>query len=367
MLAHTVRRLLLQDHPDFEVLIVVGHDDPGTTRVAEMLADEDPRVRVVVDHSVPKNKPKGLNTALPQCRGEIVGVFDAEDEVAPALLRHVDTLFRAEQAHVVQGGVQLMNLRSSWWSLRNCLEYFFWFSSRLHYHARNGFVPLGGNTVFLRADLLRAAGGWDAECLAEDCELGIRLSTAGARVAVAYSPELATREETPPTLRGLVKQRTRWNQGYLQVLKRGSWRALPTAGRRLMARYLLAMPYLQALSGILVPVSLVAVLLLRAPVPYVLMTFTPLAPTLTGLVVEVLGLHEFGRMYGIEVRLRDYAKLVLGAVPYQLLLSFAALRAAVREVRGARLGEDRARRSPPRPQEAKAAASVPVAVRSSAE
>jgi cellulose synthase/poly-beta-1,6-N-acetylglucosamine synthase-like glycosyltransferase len=234
----------------------------------------------------------------------------------------------------VQGGVQLMNYRSSWWALRNCLEYFFWFSSRLHFHARNGFIPLGGNTVFLRTDLLRQAGGWDADCLAEDCELGIRLSTAGARVAVAYSAELATREETPPTLRGLVKQRTRWNQGYLQVLRRGAWRRLPTRGQRLMARYLLAMPYLQAFSGVLVPVALVTGVLLKAPVTFVLMTFLPLAPTLATMVVEVVGLTEFNRMFGLRVRLRDYLKLVLGTVPYQLVLSFAALRAAYREFRG---------------------------------
>jgi cellulose synthase/poly-beta-1,6-N-acetylglucosamine synthase-like glycosyltransferase len=334
VLAHTVRKLLTQSHPSFEVVVIVGDDDPGTTAVARMLAAEDPRVVVVVDDSVPKNKPKALNRALTQCSGQIIGVFDAEDEVAPALLTHVDSCFRATGAHVVQGGVQLMNYRSNWWSLRNTLEYFFWFSSRLHFHARHGFIPLGGNTVFIRTDLLRMFGGWDVDCLAEDCELGIRLSVAGAKVAVAYSPELATREETPPTLKGLIKQRTRWNQGYLQVLGKGEWRRLPTFGRRLMARYLLSMPFLQALSGILVPLSLLAMVIVRAPVPFVLATFVPLAPTLATLVVEVVGLSEFNRMFDLKVRLRDYAKLILGAVPYQFLLAVAAIRASYRGFRG---------------------------------
>jgi cellulose synthase/poly-beta-1,6-N-acetylglucosamine synthase-like glycosyltransferase len=336
VLADTVRRLLRQDHPDFEVLVVVGDDDHGTAAVARQLAEANPRVRVIVDDSVPKNKPKALNRALPYCRGQIVGVFDAEDEVATALLTHVDACFRANQAHVVQGGVQLMNYRSNWWSLRNTLEYFFWFSSRLHFHARNGFIPLGGNTVFVRTDLLRLVDGWDVNCLAEDCELGIRLSVAGARVAVAYSPELATREETPPTLRGLVKQRTRWNQGYLQVLRRGEWRRLPTFGKRMMARYLLAMPFMQALAGVLIPLSLITMFLFKAPVPFVLFTYVPLGATLATLIVEVIGLTEFNRMFGLRVRLRDYLKLIAGALPYQLILAFAAIRASVREVRGER-------------------------------
>src|SRR5207302_1152180 len=172
VLAATLDRLAMLDHPDFEVLAIVGHDDDGTRQVAEEAAVRWPeRVRVIVDHNWPKNKPKALNTALPNCRGTIVGVFDAEDEVDSRLLRQVDTCFASTMAHVVQGGVQLMNFRSSWYSLRNCLEYFFWFRSRLHLHARRRFIPLGGNTVFVRRDVLRAVGGWDPECLAEDCEL----------------------------------------------------------------------------------------------------------------------------------------------------------------------------------------------------
>jgi cellulose synthase/poly-beta-1,6-N-acetylglucosamine synthase-like glycosyltransferase len=336
VLRDTVRRLLSQNHPDFEVIVIVGDDDEGTTTVARELSWEDPRVSVLVDDSVPKNKPKALNRALAYCTKQVVGVFDAEDEVAPDLLRHVDTCFRAERAHVVQGGVQLMNYRSNWWALRNTLEYFFWFASRLHFHARKGFIPLGGNTVFVRTDLLRLVEGWDTECLAEDCELGIRLSVAGAKVAVAYSPALATREETPPTLAGLLRQRTRWNQGYLQVLKRGEWRRLPTRSKRLMARYLLAMPFMQAFSGVMVPISLLTILLFRAPMLFVLLTYVPLAATLATLAVEVIGLSEFNRMFGLRVRARDYLKLVAGAIPYQLLLATAALRASLRELRGER-------------------------------
>jgi glycosyltransferase XagB len=93
-------------------------------------------------------------------------VFDAEDEVHPELLRHVDARFAIPAADVVQGGVQLMNYRSSWYALRNVLEYYFWFLSRLHFHAQQRFIPLGGNTVFIRTDRLRQVGGWDPECLA---------------------------------------------------------------------------------------------------------------------------------------------------------------------------------------------------------
>jgi cellulose synthase/poly-beta-1,6-N-acetylglucosamine synthase-like glycosyltransferase len=335
VLGETLDTLAAIRHPDFEVLAIIGHDDPETEAVARAAAERHPdRVRVVIDYSDPKNKPKALNTALAACRGGIVGVFDAEDEVHPDLIRHIDARFVQTGADVVQGGVQLMNAQTSWWSLRNCLEYYFWFRSRLHYHAARNFIPLGGNTVFTRTDLLREVGGWDPECLAEDCEIGVRLSSRGAVVAVAYEPEVVTREETPGSIRSLVKQRTRWNQGFLQVLGKGEWRKLPTRGQRLLARYTLSMPFLQAATGLLVPLSVALMFFTSVPTGIVLVTLLPIVPTIMTVAVEAAGYGEFCALYGLRRRLRDYVFLVVGAIPYQLLLAFAAMRAVVRQLRG---------------------------------
>lgn len=337
VMGQTLDTLAQQTHPRVEIIAIVGHDDPGTEDVARAAAARHPdRIRVVVDDSVPKNKPKALNRALATATGDIVGVFDAEDEVHPDLLRHIDSRFTETGATVVQGGVQLMNFRSSWWSLRNVLEYYFWFRSRLHFHAGAKFIPLGGNTVFVTREALVRNDGWDAECLAEDCELGVRLSSQGAKVVVAYSPEYVTREETPPTFRSLYKQRTRWNQGFLQVLRKGEWKKLPTLSQRLFARYMLSMPFLQAASGVLIPLSLLLIFFVKVPTGVALLTFLPLAPTLITVAVEVAGLNEFGRVYGEKVRVRDYVRLVLGTIPFQVFLAGAAIRSVWRESRGER-------------------------------
>jgi cellulose synthase/poly-beta-1,6-N-acetylglucosamine synthase-like glycosyltransferase len=336
VLETTLSRLISSDHPDFEVLVVVGADDPGTREVAERMADRHPeRVRVVVDPSWPKSKPKALNAALPFCSGTITGVFDAEDDVHPALLRRVDQCFQATDADIVQAGVQLMNFRSTWFTVHNVLEYYFWFRSRLHVHARQRFIPLGGNTVFIRTPVLRAVEGW-ADCLAEDCEIGVRLSTLGARTAVFYEPELVTREECPPTLRAFIRQRTRWNQGYLQTLARGYWWRLPPR-QRVLGAYILASPYVMALAWLLIPVAIATALALKAPIVVTLISFLPLLPMLSILVAEGAGLAEFCRLYG-ERRpsVRDYGRLVCGLLVYQAVLAFAAARAVARQARGAR-------------------------------
>jgi hypothetical protein len=336
VLEATLSTLVTSEHPAFEVLVVVGSDDPGTREAAERVVERHPDlVKVVVDSSWPKSKPKALNVALPHCAGDITGVFDAEDDVHPALLQRVDQRFQRTNADVVQAGVQLMNFRSSWLTVRNVLEYYFWFRSRLHVHARQGFIPLGGNTVFIRTEVLRAVSGWDPDCLAEDCELGVRLSSYGARTVVVYEPELVTREECPPTLGVFARQRTRWNQGYLQTLSKGYWRRLPPA-QRTLGVYILAMPYAMAITWLLIPVAIATAVAVKAPVLITLISFLPALPMLSMLAVEVVGLGEFCREYGERASARDYGRLVFGLPLYQAVLAFSAARAVAREARGIR-------------------------------
>jgi len=332
----TLDRLSRSDYPDFEIIVVVGDDDPATGRVAERVAARCPdRVKVVVDSSYPKSKPKALNRALPHCTGTITGVFDAEDDVHPDLLQRVDQCFQATDADIVQAGVQLMNFHSSWLTVHNVLEYYFWFRSRLHRHARQRFIPLGGNTVFVRTQVLRAVDGWDADCLAEDCELGVRLSSLGARTAVFYEPDLVTREECPPTLSAFVRQRTRWSQGYLQTLSRGYWRRLPLL-QQALGGYILAMPFAMAIAWVLIPIAIGTAIGLKAPIPITLISFLPALPMVCMLVADIAGLGEFCREYRTRPGLRDYGRLILGLPLYQAVLTFSAARAVVRELRGTR-------------------------------
>ena len=336
VLEGTLERLMGLRYPNYEVICVVGDDDPGTHAIADEVASRYPgRMKVVVDSSDPKNKPKALNTALPFCTGDIVGIFDAEDVVHPDVLSKVEQSFHADGADVVQGGVQLMNYQSSWFSVRNVLEYYFWFRSRLHFHSDVGFIPLGGNTVFVKSGILRRVGGWDPESLTEDCDLGTKLSAEGAKVVVAYDPELATREETPDSIGALVRQRTRWNQGFLQVFRKGDWKKLK-GGQKALAMYTLGFPIIAALAALMIPVALFTAFALDTPIAFTMLLFAPLVPIVALVVSEVIGLRDFCREYGLPARFIDYFWVLVGTIPYWLVLGYAAARAVAREMTGTR-------------------------------
>jgi glycosyltransferase XagB len=347
---NTVQKMLESTHDNFEILIITGEDDPENTQMAEDLAQLAPeKIFTVIDHDH-RNKATALNHALRsgKIRGDVIGVFDAEDIVHHELLVNVDHAFRSEEADVVQGGVQLLNFYSSWYSLRNCLEYFFWFRSRLHLQAAKGFITLGGNTVFIRSELVdreidengqRVQWGWDETCLAEDCELGVRLSSRGKKVVVAYSPEMVTREETPDTITSFIKQRTRWNQGFLQVYRKGDWKELPTLRQRLLARFTLSTPFYQAASGLAVPLGVGIGVFVKVPIAIAMISWMPAIPAFLVLAFEIAALRDFGKEYfgagqadqEHKVRLIHYLKLILGTPFYQVMLMFAAIRSVVRE------------------------------------
>jgi cellulose synthase/poly-beta-1,6-N-acetylglucosamine synthase-like glycosyltransferase len=339
VIAETIGRVWNANYPHdlLEIVVVCERGDLATIAEAQRTVDAfgHANVRVEVFGDGPINKPHGLNVGLRHSSHEIVAIFDAEDDVHPDIFQIVNTLMLREKAPILQAGVQLMDFDSRWYAVHNVLEYFFWFRSRLHFHARIGMVPLGGNTVFMARELIEKAGGWDDQCLTEDADIGIRLSTLGERIAITYDPEHATREETPPTLTSFVKQRTRWNQGFIQVLRKQVWRQFGSSRQRWLAAYTLAQPFIQAIVSLFWPVSVAMICMVKLPVPLAMLTVVPLYGLALQFLVNLAGLLDFARAYDQRLRLKDLAVFAIGFVPYQMILGFGAVRAVYRELRGA--------------------------------
>jgi cellulose synthase/poly-beta-1,6-N-acetylglucosamine synthase-like glycosyltransferase len=343
VIADTLRGLVKQDHPHLQIVVSLCDDDDATIAAATQVARSHPgRIRLATGHYVRPSKALQLNAALPFCAGDVVGVIDAEDDVAGTLLRHVEALFLASGCDVVQGGVQLMNLGDrirKWFQVHNVLEYFYWFTSRMAYQVHAGFVPLGGNTVFVYRNLLEAAGGWPVT-LTEDCALGVVLATEfGATVAAAYSAELSTREESPPTifnkkLGALFWQRDRWVRGFVTELAGRQWLKMPTLRARILAGYILATPLLQAIAGILLPSAVVTALLVKTPIGLTLLMFAPLVPLGITVLTQLVGLREFTRVYRQKASIWHYASVLFLAPVYQAILAAAAVVAVYKYAKG---------------------------------
>lgn len=330
ILNSTLDQMALQDHPGWEIVVVVGDDDPGTEVVAREAATRHPDlIQVVVDVNPAKTRPGALNAGLAAAEGEVIGVFNVGDEVHPRLLSLVDSRFSESDAEVVQAGVQLTDFRKSWWSVRVALENYFWFRSGLQLQAKSRSTLLGENSVFIKREWLEWVGGWDEKSVAEDYELGMRLSSSGAKVVVAYSAEYVTRTQNSRDLGSLFSERTRMDLGSIQVLGKAEWWKLPSLRHRLVARYQLVAPFLQSATALLTPFVILVAVVFSVPPLIGVIILLPLAVSIVTVAVEVAGLSEFARLYGQRARIRDYIALILGTFPYQVVLAVAALNAIV--------------------------------------
>ncbi len=342
VITETLAAMKQIDYPQdkYEILIVARDDDTKTVgKVLESLSKLPPTFNLLVYEDFPNSKPEGLNAALKYAQNDIIGIFDAEDEPHQNILNAVNTTFQNRAIDIVQAGVQLVNVDSSWYSPHNCLEYYFWFKSVLPFFSLNGANPLGGNTVFFKKEVVQEASGWDEDCLTEDAEIGVRLSSQGKRTAVIYDEQMATREETPPTLKGFIKQRTRWHQGFLQVLLKGSWKKLPKNRQKATILYQTTYPFMQIFNSFWLLVSPFFAFLIDVPLGLALFSYLPGYFFLFQICLSLLGLYDLNKKYRLNFSSLVYLKYLVFFFPYQLAISYATFRALKRHLFGLELWE----------------------------
>jgi cellulose synthase/poly-beta-1,6-N-acetylglucosamine synthase-like glycosyltransferase len=194
-------------------LVVEETDSLTRNALAEMTLPRWMRVIVVPDAPL-RTKPRALNYAVLFARGSVIGVYDAEDAPEPDQLHRVVQAFAdgPDNLACVQGLLDFYNPRTNWIARCFTIEYASWFRVILPGLQRMGLVvPLGGTTLFFRADALHDLGGWDAHNVTEDADLGLRLARRGYTMQILPS---VTYEEANCRALPWVKQRSRWLKGY---------------------------------------------------------------------------------------------------------------------------------------------------------
>jgi cellulose synthase/poly-beta-1,6-N-acetylglucosamine synthase-like glycosyltransferase len=366
ILYRTLRKImeLATEYPRrlFKIFVALGDGDPDTELLALQAQAEMPENIEVVTVDGSRRKPTSLNHVLFNVpgSGQWQMTLDAESIPAKLILKYLNTLIlRHPEVGVWQFGVQLVNITGRtrrrkdgrayprwhplswhpwcWWQAHNANEYYVWFSSAQLHQVDRGYLTPGGNTLAIKREVLEETGGWPEWTLTEDAGLGMLLISAlaklGLEIRTFYLPELATREQTPPSLRAWFWQRVRWMQGFMEVKKKGDWRDLPTARQRLLAYETLSMPAFQAISGVMVPFCLATVYAFKAPMLVVMLATIPMVLTLAYVIVQVVFFRLFCRHFNQKAGLLFMIRFVLGIFPYQLMQSAAAMMAKYNLIR----------------------------------
>jgi cellulose synthase/poly-beta-1,6-N-acetylglucosamine synthase-like glycosyltransferase len=214
---HLLRALERMDYPAplLDIKLVLEADDLPTIAALQRAGLPPTMELIVVPKGTLQTKPRALNYALPFCRGEIVGIYDAEDRPDPGQIRAVVHHFQhsAPEVACVQGYLDFYNAERNWLSRCFTIEYAVWFRVVLQGVQRLRLpIPLGGTTLFFRRRVLDEIGAWDAHNVTEDADLGMRLARRGYRCDVI---DTVTEEEAnSASIPAWIRQRSRWLKGY---------------------------------------------------------------------------------------------------------------------------------------------------------
>ena len=227
MVDQLVRSLDALDYPrDRLQIILVLEENDAATQAGVSGRTLPPQFEVLIaPPGYPQTKPRACNIALEHAAGELLTIYDAEDQPHPQQLREAAARFAAGPPNLgcLQAPLRITN-SGGFLRAQFANEYAAQFELLLPAMARLGLpFPLGGTSNHLRTAALRDVGGWNPYNVTEDADLGFRLAAAGWKLDVLNAP---TRENAPVRLYDWLPQRSRWLKGYLQTLLRH----LPRAG-----------------------------------------------------------------------------------------------------------------------------------------
>ncbi len=210
-----------------EIVIVEDGSTDGTFDICMKYAQTHAGVKVL-HRPFSNGKPSALNFGLEHAKGEIIAVFDADNVPDADALMAVCRYFENPAVAAVQGKTLSINSKENMLTQFISYEEAVWCEAYLRgKDVLHLFVHLKGSCQFIRRDVLEKLAGFNETVLSEDMELSARLTESNYKIR--YASDVVTWQESPSDLKTLVKQRTRWFRGTMEVaLKYGRLIAKPS-------------------------------------------------------------------------------------------------------------------------------------------
>jgi cellulose synthase/poly-beta-1,6-N-acetylglucosamine synthase-like glycosyltransferase len=170
-----------------------------------------------------EGKGATLNALALRARHEVLVTMDADTTPAEGALAHLASAFLDPRVESAAGVVSVRNATSVL-TRHQFAEYVKNSIIRIGWSSLGALEQVPGAFAGVRADAFRAVHGFPTDSLTEDYELTYRLVDRGLAVGrvplVVTVPQAQAFTDVPVTVRGFVRQRTRWFAGFLSTLYR---------------------------------------------------------------------------------------------------------------------------------------------------
>lgn len=217
-LGETITSLLNLEYPKdkLEILVVDDGSTDATRSIGEGYAAQHP-AQVKYFYKENGGKYTALNFAIERSRAELVSCLDADSFVEPdALLEMVKRFTEDEEVAAIVPAMRVYNPKSAL-EVMQMAEYTFGIFVKKIFDNLGAITVLPGPFSVYRRDIFKLVGPFRHAHNTEDMEIAFRIQKHGLKIVNAHTAFVNT--TVPKTVRTLVKQRTRWTQGFLQNSK----------------------------------------------------------------------------------------------------------------------------------------------------
>ena len=216
----TTKGVAAQSYPQdkLEVVFIIEADDSliwtELQPSLEYLRNMNVSHRVFKSKGNLKFKAGALNAALDSVNSPVIGVYDADDTIPRIQVEEAVMLIEEGYDAVA---VRVYRFRKTILGALLNLDTYLWYNIFVPFYKVVGkSVPFSGEGLFVRKEVLDKIGGFP-EVLTEDSYLSLILTEEGFKTALLDSE---VEELAPKDLKNNIKQRLRWNRGYVQCLSK---------------------------------------------------------------------------------------------------------------------------------------------------
>ncbi|MFH2067537.1 MAG: poly-beta-1,6-N-acetyl-D-glucosamine synthase [Pseudomonadota bacterium] len=301
----TVSRLLKLDYPDYEIIAIDDGSTDDTGAILKEMSDRHERLRVIFLQQN-QGKAAGLSIGALAARGDLLLTIDADALVEPAVLKWMAWHFeKFPRVGAVTGNPRILN-RTSLLAKIQTGE----FSTIIGLIKRTQRIlgkvlTVSGVIAAFRKQALLSVGFWDTDMVTEDIDITWKLEK--RFWDIRYEPRAICWILVPETLKGLWRQRFRWAQGGVEVLRKHiniftDWRQ-----RRLWPVYIesvISLIWAYCFWGLAFLWLVTTVFSLSFPVPLA----APIPPEFTGAILALTCVIQFSVSLIVD---RHYEKKML--------------------------------------------------------
>jgi len=217
-LRETVAHLMDLEYPEYEVILIDDGSDDDTASVIHQFCEEHENVRGVYLKQN-QGKAAALNAGCLVARGNLILSMDADALIDRHCLAWMAWHFeRFPRVGAITGNPRVLN-RTTLLGKIQTGEYatIIGFIKRAQ-RILGKVLTVSGVVAAFRKEALASVGFWDTDMVTEDIDITWKLEK--EFWDVRYEPRAICWILVPETLRGLLRQRVRWAQGGVEVLKK---------------------------------------------------------------------------------------------------------------------------------------------------